>query len=72
MTKTSFKNFIIVLACGINLSNFYASEINDDEKSSSSSTPIRQFKLKLSKRLYTSITISELNIAYLAEQINSL
>ncbi len=46
MTKTSFKNFIIVLACGINLSNFYASEINDDEKSSSSSTPIRQFKLK--------------------------
>jgi len=33
---------------------------------------LRQFKLKLSKRLYTSITISELNIAYLAEQINSL
>lgn len=33
---------------------------------------LRQFKIKLSKRLYTSITISELNIAYLAEQINSL
>ena len=30
---------------------------------------LRQFKLKLSKRLYSSITISELNIAYLAEQI---
>jgi hypothetical protein len=26
----------------------------------------------LSKRLYTTITINELNIAYLAEQINSL
>lgn len=33
---------------------------------------LRQFKIKLSKRLYTSITINELNIAYLAEQINSL
>ncbi len=33
---------------------------------------LRQFKIRLSKRLYTSITISELNIAYLAEQINSL
>lgn len=33
---------------------------------------LRQFKIKLSKRLYTSITISELNIAYLAEQINNL
>ncbi len=33
---------------------------------------LRQFKIKLSKKLYTSITISELNIAYLAEQINNL
>lgn len=33
---------------------------------------LRQFKIKLSKRLYTTITINELNIAYLAEQINSL
>lgn len=33
---------------------------------------LRQFKIKLSKRLYTSITISELNIAYLAEQMNNL
>ena len=33
---------------------------------------LRQFKIKLSKKLYTSITISELNLAYLAEQINSL
>lgn len=33
---------------------------------------LRQFKIKLSKRLYTSITINELNIAYLAEQINNL
>lgn len=33
---------------------------------------LRQFKIKLSKRLYTTITISDLNIAYLAEQINSL
>ena len=33
---------------------------------------LRQFKIKLSKRLYTSITISDLNIAYLAEQMNSL
>lgn len=37
-----------------------------------SNLSLRQFKIKLSKRLYTSITISELNIAYLAEQINSL
>lgn len=37
-----------------------------------SNLALRQFKIKLSKRLYTSITISELNIAYLAEQINSL
>jgi hypothetical protein len=37
-----------------------------------SNLTLRQFKIKLSKRLYTSITISELNIAYLAEQINSL
>ena len=33
---------------------------------------LRQFKLKLSKRLYSTITISDLNIAYLAEQINNL
>lgn len=33
---------------------------------------LRQFKIKLSKRLYTSITLSELNIVYLAEQINNL
>ena len=33
---------------------------------------LRQFKIKLSKKLYTSITISELNLAYLAEQINNL
>ena len=33
---------------------------------------LRQFKIKISKRLYTSITINDLNIAYLAEQINSL
>ena len=33
---------------------------------------LRQFKIKLSKRLYTTITINDLNIAYLAEQINSL
>lgn len=33
---------------------------------------LRQFKIKISKRLYSSITISELNIAYLAEQINNL
>ena len=37
-----------------------------------SNLALRQFKIKLSKRLYTSITISELNIAYLAEQINIL
>jgi hypothetical protein len=37
-----------------------------------SNTTLRQFKIKLSKRLYTSITINELNIAYLAEQINNL
>ncbi len=37
-----------------------------------SNLALRQFKIKLSKRLYTSITISELNIAYLAEQINNL
>jgi small subunit ribosomal protein S13 len=37
-----------------------------------SNLALRQFKIKLSKRLYTSITINELNIAYLAEQINSL
>ena len=37
-----------------------------------SNLTLRQFKIKLSKRLYTSITISDLNIAYLAEQINSL
>ena len=33
---------------------------------------LRQFKLRLSKRFYSTITISELNIAYLAEQVNSL
>lgn len=33
---------------------------------------LRQFKIKVSKRLYSSVTISELNIAYLAEQINNL
>lgn len=37
-----------------------------------SNLSLRHFKIKLSKRLYTSITINELNIAYLAEQINSL
>ena len=37
-----------------------------------SNLSLRQFKIKLSKRLYTSITINELNIAYLAEQINNL
>ena len=37
-----------------------------------SNLTLRQFKIKLSKRLYTSISISELNIAYLAEQMNSL
>ena len=37
-----------------------------------SNLTLRQFKIKLSKRLYTSITISELNLAYLAEQINNL
>ena len=37
-----------------------------------SNTILRQFKIKLSKRLYTSINLSELNIAYLAEQINNL
>ena len=37
-----------------------------------SNLTLRQFKIKISKRLYTSITLNELNIAYLAEQINSL
>jgi len=37
-----------------------------------SNLTLRQFKIKLSKRLYSSVTISELNIAYLAEQINNL
>lgn len=37
-----------------------------------SNLTLRQFKIKLSKRLYTSITINELNIAYLAETINNL
>lgn len=37
-----------------------------------SNLSLRHFKIKLSKRLYTSITINELNIAYLAEQINNL
>jgi len=37
-----------------------------------SNLTLRQFKIKLSKRFYTSITLSELNIAYLAEQINNL
>jgi len=37
-----------------------------------SNLTLRQFKIKVSKRLHTSITLSELNIAYLAEQINSL
>ena len=37
-----------------------------------SNLTLRQFKIKLSKRLYSSITINELNIAYLAEQINNL
>ena len=37
-----------------------------------SNLTLRQFKIKISKRLYTSITINELNIAYLAEQINNL
>lgn len=33
---------------------------------------LRQYKIKVSRRLYTQITLSELNIAYLAETINSL
>ena len=37
-----------------------------------SNLTLRQFKLKLSKRLHSSITISDLNMAYLAEQINNL
>jgi ribosomal protein S13 len=37
-----------------------------------SNLTLRQFKIKVSKRLYSSVTISELNIAYLAEQINNL
>ena len=37
-----------------------------------SNLTLRQFKIKLSKRLYTTITLSDLNIAYLAEQINNL
>jgi len=37
-----------------------------------SNTTLRQFKISLLKRLHTSITINELNIAYLAEQINNL
>ena len=37
-----------------------------------SNLTLRQFKIRLSKRLYTSITINELNIAYLAETINNL
>lgn len=37
-----------------------------------SNLTLRQFKIKISKRLYTSITLNDLNIAYLAEQINSL
>ena len=37
-----------------------------------SNISLRQFKIRLSKRLYSTITISELNIAYLAEQINNL
>jgi len=37
-----------------------------------SNLTLRQFKIKLSKRLYTSVTLSDLNIAYLAEQMNNL
>ena len=37
-----------------------------------SNLTLRQFKIKFSKRLYTSITINEMNIAYLAEQMNNL
>ena len=37
-----------------------------------SNLTLRQFKIKISKRFYTSISINDLNIAYLAEQINSL
>lgn len=33
---------------------------------------LRQFKIKILKRLHTTITINELNIAYLAEQMNNL
>lgn len=33
---------------------------------------LRQFKIALSKKLYTSITLSDLNMAYLAEQMNNL
>lgn len=33
---------------------------------------LRQLKIRLSKRLYGSVSISELNTAYLAEQINLL
>ena len=37
-----------------------------------SNTLLRQFKIKLSKRMYSSISLSDLNVAYLAEQINNL
>jgi len=37
-----------------------------------SNLTLRQFKIKASKRLYTSITLSDLNMVYLAEQINNL
>ena len=37
-----------------------------------SNLTLRQFKIKTAKRLHTTITLSELNIAYLAETINNL
>lgn len=37
-----------------------------------SNLTLRQFKIKIAKRLHTTITLNELNIAYLAETINSL
>ena len=37
-----------------------------------SNLSLRQFKISFSKRMYSSINLSDLNIAYLAEQINNL
>lgn len=33
---------------------------------------LRQFKIKLCKRFYNDINVSDLNLAYLAEQVNNL